>query len=92
MFKNLKLGAKIILGFSGLLVIACVLGGLAVWNMKSVQTSPTSWARKRAGSGGRQQRRAVFAGHDVRGARVRVHGRREVPGRGENTWKRSKST
>ena len=41
MFKNLKLGAKIILGFSALLVIACVLGGLAVWNMKSVQDIAT---------------------------------------------------
>ena len=38
MFKNMKLGTKIITGFSLLIVIACLLGGLAVWNMKSVQT------------------------------------------------------
>jgi methyl-accepting chemotaxis protein len=38
MFKNMRLGTKIITGFSLLIVIACLLGGLAVWNMKSVQT------------------------------------------------------
>ena len=34
MFKNIKLGAKIGLGFLMLLVLACLLGGMAVLNMK----------------------------------------------------------
>jgi methyl-accepting chemotaxis protein len=38
MFKNLKLAAKISLGFSLLLLIAICLGGLATWNMLSVKT------------------------------------------------------
>ena len=41
MFKNMKLGTKIITGFCLLIVIACVLGGLAVWNMKTVQSVAT---------------------------------------------------
>ena len=41
MFKNMKLGTKIITGFSLLIVIACVLGGLAVFNMKNVQEIAT---------------------------------------------------
>ena len=41
MFKHMKLGTKIITGFSLLIVIACALGGLAVWNMKSVQSVAT---------------------------------------------------
>ena len=41
MFKNMKLGTKIITGFSLLIVIACILGGLAVWNMKNVQEIAT---------------------------------------------------
>ena len=38
MFKNLKLAAKISLGFGLLLLIAIALGGLATWNMLSVKT------------------------------------------------------
>jgi methyl-accepting chemotaxis protein len=38
MFKNMKLGAKIGLGFSSLIIMASLLGGLAVYNMKSVST------------------------------------------------------
>ncbi len=38
MFKNLKLAAKISLGFASLLLIAIALGGLATWNMLSVKT------------------------------------------------------
>ena len=41
MFKNMKLGTKIITGFSLLIVIACILGGLAVFNMKNVQEIAT---------------------------------------------------
>jgi methyl-accepting chemotaxis protein len=41
MFKHMKLGTKIITGFALLIVIACALGGLAVWNMKTVQSVAT---------------------------------------------------
>ena len=37
MIKNVKLGTKIVLGFSALLVIAIALGGIAVWRMWDVQ-------------------------------------------------------
>jgi methyl-accepting chemotaxis protein len=36
--KNMTLGKKIALGFGGLILIAALLGGLAVFSMKSVQT------------------------------------------------------
>ncbi|GAB1410107.1 hypothetical protein MASR1M90_12610 [Desulfovibrionales bacterium] len=36
--KNLKLGLKIGLGFGMLILIACALGGMAVYNMKLVET------------------------------------------------------
>lgn len=35
--KNLKLGLKIGMGFGILILISCALGGLAVWNMSSVE-------------------------------------------------------
>jgi methyl-accepting chemotaxis protein len=38
MFKNMKLGTKIGVGFGTLILIALSLGGLAVWNMWSVKT------------------------------------------------------
>ena len=38
MFKNMKLGTKIAAGFSMLVALALILGGLAVFNMKNVQT------------------------------------------------------
>ena len=38
MFANLKLGQKIALGFASLIVIAVLLGGLAIWNMKDVSS------------------------------------------------------
>ncbi|MFW5784753.1 MAG: methyl-accepting chemotaxis protein [Chitinispirillaceae bacterium] len=37
MFKKMSLGAKIGTGFGALILIACVLGGLAVWNMLRVR-------------------------------------------------------
>jgi methyl-accepting chemotaxis protein len=37
MFKNMKLGTKIAFGFGLLIILACTLGGLAVFNMKSVE-------------------------------------------------------
>ena len=39
MFKNMKLGAKIGLGFASLIIMACLLGGLAVYNMKAVSAN-----------------------------------------------------
>ena len=50
MFKHMKLGTKIITGFSLLIVIACALGGVAVWQMRGIQaettTSPRSSCRR----------------------------------------------
>ena len=44
MFKNMKLGTKIALGFGLLIVLACTLGGLAVFNMKTVEGQSTMLA------------------------------------------------
>jgi methyl-accepting chemotaxis protein len=41
MFKNLKLGSKIGLGFAALVVISIVLGGLSIWSMTGVKTMTT---------------------------------------------------
>jgi methyl-accepting chemotaxis protein len=41
MFKKMKLGTKILSGFGMLILIACLLGGIAVWNMKTVQSVAT---------------------------------------------------
>jgi methyl-accepting chemotaxis protein len=45
MFKNLKLGQKIGLGFTVLIVIALFLGGLAVISMKGVQSGASKLAK-----------------------------------------------
>ena len=37
MLKNVKLGTKIIVGFGIQIVIACVVGGLAIWSMDGVR-------------------------------------------------------
>ena len=42
MFKNMKLGTKIGVGFACLIVIALVLGGLATWSMLSVKRTADS--------------------------------------------------
>ncbi|MBM4030100.1 MAG: chemotaxis protein, partial [Planctomycetes bacterium] len=44
MFTHMKLGTKIATGFGLLILIACLLGGLAVFNMKSVQGRSTMLA------------------------------------------------
>lgn len=37
MFKNIRLGLKIALGFAFIFALALVLGGVALWNMKNVE-------------------------------------------------------
>jgi methyl-accepting chemotaxis protein len=44
--KNIKLGIKIGGGFGALILIACALGGLAVFNMKSVEGDSTRLAKE----------------------------------------------
>jgi len=44
MFKNMKLGVKISLGFGSLIVIAVALGGLAVFSMTNVKSTTTRLA------------------------------------------------
>jgi len=46
MFKNMKLGTKIGVGFGLLILIAMVQGSVAVWNMKAVITESTDLAQK----------------------------------------------
>ena len=46
MFKNMKLGTKIGVGFGALIVIAMLLGGLAVVNMTRVKTISTNLVEK----------------------------------------------
>ena len=46
MFKNMKLGMKIGLGFGLLILIACLLGGVAVYNMKHVETESDKLAQE----------------------------------------------
>ncbi|GAB7024119.1 HAMP domain-containing methyl-accepting chemotaxis protein [Salidesulfovibrio brasiliensis] len=45
MLKNLKLGTKIGGGFAMLILIACTLGGLAIFNMSSVEGESTRLAK-----------------------------------------------
>ena len=44
--KNLKLGAKIGLGFGILIIISLALGSMAIWNMKTVATESTKLAKE----------------------------------------------
>jgi len=44
--KNMKLGLKISIGFGLLILIACVLGGMAVVNMHGVEVESTRLARE----------------------------------------------
>ena len=44
--KNISLGKKMALGFGILIVIACILGGIGVWNMRSVQVQSTMLAKE----------------------------------------------
>lgn len=44
--KNLKLAVKIGIGFGLLIIMACVLGGMAVLNMSNVETEATQLAKE----------------------------------------------
>jgi len=44
--KNIKLGIKIGGGFGVLILIACALGGMAVFNMKGVEGDSTRMAKE----------------------------------------------
>ena len=44
MFSNMKLSTKIAFGFTTLVVITAVLGGLSIWNMKTVEAKTTVMA------------------------------------------------
>jgi methyl-accepting chemotaxis protein len=44
--KNMKLGMKIALGFGVLIIIAAILGGVAVWEMGTMKTETTKLARE----------------------------------------------
>ncbi len=44
--KNMKLGMKMGLGFGILIVIAVALGGMAIWNMRSVGNASTTLANE----------------------------------------------
>ncbi len=46
MFKNMKLSVKIGVGFGLLIVIAGILGGVAVYNMKNVETNSNMLAQE----------------------------------------------
>ncbi len=46
MFKNMKLGTKIAVGFTLLVAVAVTLGGLAVWSMKGVETQSNMLAKE----------------------------------------------
>jgi methyl-accepting chemotaxis protein len=46
MFKNMKLAVKIGVGFGMLILIACTLGGLAVYNMRKVKTVAVGMERQ----------------------------------------------
>ncbi|AMK10223.1 methyl-accepting chemotaxis protein [Pseudodesulfovibrio indicus] len=46
MFKNLKLGLKLGLGFGCLILIACVLGGVAIYDMLMVSTDSRELAEE----------------------------------------------
>jgi methyl-accepting chemotaxis protein len=46
MFKNMKLSAKISLGFGSLILIVILLGGLAIWSMTNVKKTTTSLANE----------------------------------------------
>ena len=44
--KNMKLGVKISIGFGLLIVISCVLGAMAVINMRTVERESTRLAKE----------------------------------------------
>ena len=70
MFKNMKLGAKIGSGFGVLIVIACALGGLAVWSMNSVKSTAVKLVDSKVpevGIGNEIERDSLRTMYDMRG-------------------------
>lgn len=70
MFKNMKLGTKIMSGFCGLLILTMAIGGLAVYSMKGVQKDAVKLSREyvpEAGLAGQLERRVYRAMYAVRG-------------------------
>ncbi|UTF51833.1 methyl-accepting chemotaxis protein [Desulfomicrobium sp. ZS1] len=68
--KNIKLGIKIGGGFSILILIACTLGGLAVFNMKTVENDSVRLANEyvpEVGIAGEVERNAQLAMYAWRG-------------------------
>ena len=68
--KNLKLGIKITIGFGLLIVIACVLGGMAVFNMRGVEKESTRLAKEyvpEAAMANRIERAALQTMMEMRG-------------------------
>jgi methyl-accepting chemotaxis protein len=70
MFKNMKLGVKIGLGFGCLIVIALILGGLAVFNMTRVANQATVMAAEKvpaARVANNVERAALLTMYQIRG-------------------------
>jgi methyl-accepting chemotaxis protein len=70
MFKNMKLGAKVMLGFCGLLALAMALGGMAVYRMKGVEVDAVKLSREyvpEAGLAGQLERRVYRTMYAIRG-------------------------
>ncbi|MCA1944196.1 MAG: methyl-accepting chemotaxis protein [Desulfovibrio sp.] len=68
--KNLKLAYKIGIGFGLLIVISCALGGVAIWNMSSVEEHSTTLAQEyipEVELAGRMERGAAALMYAMRG-------------------------
>jgi methyl-accepting chemotaxis protein len=70
MFKNMTLGTKIGFGFASLIVIALILGGMAVFNMKRVASQATIMAAEKvpaASVANNIERSALSTMYQIRG-------------------------
>ncbi len=66
----MKLGAKIALGFTALIVIAMLLGGMAIWNMKRVQTVAMTMREESVpavGVANNVERQSLLTMYEIRG-------------------------
>jgi methyl-accepting chemotaxis protein len=62
--KNLSLGVKITLGFTILIIISIILGGMAIWNMGRVETESSILAKEYVPE--------VTVANEIRGAANRI--------------------